>query len=53
MIIMDEGRGFTLTAVQKGNGLDNMQHRAAEMNAQFDIRSGHGKGTTIRVQVPV
>ena len=53
MIIIDEGKGFTLTSIKKGNGLDNMQHRAAEMNAQFEIHSANGKGTTIRVHVPV
>ena len=53
MIIIDEGKGFALTSIKKGNGLDNMQHRAAEMNAQFDIHSANGKGTTIRVHVPV
>ena len=53
MIITDEGTGFTLTSIKKGNGLDNMQHRATEMNAQFEIQSGNGRGTTIKVHVPV
>jgi signal transduction histidine kinase len=53
MIIKDEGPGFTLASIKKGNGLDNMQYRATEMNAQFEINSGNGNGTTIRVHVPV
>lgn len=53
MLIADEGSGFSYTSIKKGNGLDNMQSRAAEMNAQFDIQSGNGRGTTIRVNVPV
>ena len=53
MLIADEGSGFSYTSIKKGNGLDNMQSRAAEMNAQFDIQSGNGRGTTIKVNVPV
>ena len=47
MIIMDEGTGFTITSIKKGNGLDNMQSRAAEMNAQLEIHSGENQGTTV------
>ena len=53
MIIIDEGAGFTITSIKKGNGLDNMQSRAAEMNAQLEIHSGEGKGTTVSVQMLV
>ena len=53
MVIIDEGTGFTITSIKKGNGLDNMQSRAAEMNAQLEIRSGENKGTTISLDMPV
>jgi signal transduction histidine kinase len=53
MTIADEGIGFTLTSIKKGNGLDNMQVRAAELNAQFEIQSEKGCGTTVRVHVPI
>lgn len=53
MIIIDEGTGFTMASIKKGNGLDNMQSRAAEMNAQFEIHSSENKGTTISVHLPV
>jgi len=53
MIIIDEGTGFTMASIRKGNGLENMQSRAAEMNAQLEIRSGEGRGTTVSVQMPV
>ena len=53
MVIIDEGSGFTITSIKKGDGLDNMQSRAAEMNAQLEIKSGVGRGTTIQVDVPV
>ena len=53
MIITDEGTGFSVSAVKRGNGLGNMQTRAAELNAHLEIRSGTGLGTTIIVQLPV
>ena len=53
MIIVDEGTGFTMASVKKGNGLDNMQSRAAEMNAQLEIHSSENKGTMISVDMPV
>ena len=53
MVIIDEGTGFTITSIKKGNGLDNMQSRAAEMNAQLEIRSSENKGTTISLDMPV
>jgi len=53
MVIIDEGTGFTITSIKKGNGLDNMQSRAAEMNAQLEIHSGQDKGTTILLHMPV
>ena len=53
MNIIDEGTGFTITSIKRGNGLDNMQSRAAEMNAQLKIRSGENKGTTISLDMPV
>ena len=53
MVIIDEGTGFTMASIKKGNGLDNMQSRAAEMNAQLEIHSSENKGTTISVHMPV
>jgi signal transduction histidine kinase/ligand-binding sensor domain-containing protein len=46
--IMDNGIGFD-TNVASGNGLGNMQRRAAEMNGQFTIDTALGKGTKIEI----
>lgn len=53
MVIIDEGTGFTITSIKKGNGLDNMQSRAAELNAQLEIHSGENKGTIVSLNMPV
>jgi signal transduction histidine kinase len=37
------GQGFDVNALRKGNGLNNMEARAAELNAKFAIESKKGK----------
>ncbi|PZR15093.1 MAG: hypothetical protein DI539_18570 [Flavobacterium psychrophilum] len=49
MIISDNGVGFETHAITKGNGLDNMQHRAMEIRGRLDIESNSLSGTTIRL----
>ncbi|HEX4809966.1 MAG TPA: two-component regulator propeller domain-containing protein [Bryobacteraceae bacterium] len=57
MTIADDGRGF----VESGNdadleghyGLRGMRERAAEIDAQFRVDTGAGKGTRISVETPV
>lgn len=57
LTISDNGKGFNLeeakTAEGKlgGNGLRNMQKRAAEIGGKFSIESEPHKGTTISVKV--
>ena len=51
MIIMDNGEGFNAEAGYPGNGLKNMQSRAATMNAVLRIDSIKGTGTTIALEV--
>jgi len=48
--IRDDGRGFDKKKKYEGNGLNNMQTRAAELNANFSIDSKDGEGTNIRLQ---
>jgi signal transduction histidine kinase len=47
--IRDDGKGFDKGFVTKGNGLDNMQARAAELNTHLDIQTNPGKGTCIQL----
>ncbi len=47
--ISDDGIGFDESKTQKGNGLQNMQSRAKELNGRVDIDSTQNTGTTIKV----
>lgn len=51
--IKDYGRGFDASSIIKGNGLDNMQNRAKELNGELNIISATGEGTTIQLTMPV
>lgn len=46
--VTDDGCGFDVDSIQKGNGLVNMQSRAKELNGNIAIESTVGSGTTIR-----
>ncbi|MES1219760.1 MAG: hypothetical protein ABUT20_29940, partial [Bacteroidota bacterium] len=45
--IKDNGKGFDLSNVRKGNGLVNMEQRAKEMNGQFSLQTAPGNGTVV------
>lgn len=49
MIIKDDGKGFKMNGESKGNGLHNMQKRAAELHGQLDFISKVGEGTTVKL----
>ena len=58
--IKDQGKGFDMNAQKKegsaslsGNGLQNMQMRAREMNGQLDLKSQPGTGTRIVLRFPI
>jgi two-component system sensor histidine kinase DevS len=55
LTIEDDGQGFdTSRQVESvGHGLANMRSRAEDLGGNFSIRSTPGKGTTIRVTVPI
>lgn len=50
LTIKDDGIGFIPSENEKGNGLKNMQARADEIGARFNIQSQPGTGTTISVE---
>ena len=54
--ICDNGNGFILSEKISGsnhiNGIYNMQHRAKIIEAEFEIDSQIGKGTSITVTTP-
>ncbi len=47
--VKDYGRGFDPATVPKGNGLDNMRNRAKGLNAELEIISRVGEGTTVNL----
>ncbi len=50
--IKDDGNGFDTAEVELGNGIRNMQKRASELNADFEINSEKGNGTKIILRIP-
>jgi two-component system, NarL family, sensor histidine kinase UhpB len=53
VLIKDFGKGFDSNVIQKGNGLDNMQHRAKELSASLNLETKTGEGTLISLRMPV
>ena len=52
--IEDNGKGFsTGSATPFGNGLANMKRRMEEIGGEFEVASIPGKGTTIRLKLPL
>jgi signal transduction histidine kinase/ligand-binding sensor domain-containing protein len=51
--IKDDGKGFELKYNSTGNGLLNMERRAAELKGKFQIHTAPGKGTELEVWFPV
>jgi signal transduction histidine kinase len=49
LCIRDDGRGFELNSVSRGNGLRNIERRASELGATVQVRSAPGKGTSIEL----
>ncbi len=45
--IRDNGKGFDVENVKRGNGLDNMQQRVDELGAEYLLKSEPGKGTCV------
>ena len=50
--IKDDGKGFDLEKVKKGNGIKNMKSRAKKLEAKIEINSTIEKGTLIRLSLP-
>jgi len=53
MRITDNGKGFDPQVSYSGNGLKNMRSRAAQLHGELHLDSFPGKGTTIRLTLPL
>ena len=51
--VQDDGVGFQTDGIRPGYGLENMRHRAEELEGSFEISSVPGEGTRISVTLPV
>lgn len=47
--VSDNGIGFNPATILKGNGLNNMQQRAAELSSELVITTTEAKGTSIQL----
>jgi two-component sensor histidine kinase len=48
--VKDNGEGFNVNSVKKGNGLENMRKRANEIGAKFTLRSDPGEGVIVNLR---
>jgi signal transduction histidine kinase len=56
LLIKDDGKGFDVSEAtdnKQGLGLSTIRERAELLGGVFDLKSSPGKGTTIRVEVPL
>ncbi len=51
--ISDNGKGFDINNIKRGNGLRNMKERAAAINASLEVESHDGAGTHLKVRIPI
>jgi ligand-binding sensor domain-containing protein/two-component sensor histidine kinase len=52
LVVRDNGQGFDPATVHRGNGLNNMQQRAAAVGGQLQLRSNPTDGTEIELRIP-
>jgi len=53
LTVADDGSGFTFDQATSGLGLGGMRERAILVGGEIDIESRPGRGTTVRLLVPV
>jgi signal transduction histidine kinase len=51
--IFDDGKGFSGSMQQRGNGLQHMKERAHDLGGTMLISSAEGKGTRITCRIPI
>ncbi len=51
-LVADNGLGFDLETIKKGNGLKNMRKRIQTINGTFNIESSENLGTKINISIP-
>ena len=51
--IVDNGKGFDVDKIMKGNGLDSMQHRIKQLNGKIEFTQNIPKGTIVKFELKV
>jgi signal transduction histidine kinase/ligand-binding sensor domain-containing protein len=51
--IKDDGVGFDLNELMRGNGLKNIRYRIEELNGKLDIQTEIGKGAKFEYRIPL
>jgi signal transduction histidine kinase/streptogramin lyase len=51
--VVDDGHGFDPAGVNSGNGLKNMTSRAEAVRGSLQVESIRGKGTRVRLRMPL
>jgi signal transduction histidine kinase len=51
--IDDDGRGFDVATTRRGDGLSNLEDRAASLGGKTSIESVPAQGTTVRIELPL
>lgn len=53
LLVKDDGKGFDMESIKKGNGLYNMHQRAEMMGGNMVIQSFPHSGTSIQLKAPI
>ncbi len=53
LVISDNGIGYDINTVKRGNGLNNINSRAAEINAELTMSSNPGSGSSIELSLRI
>ena len=51
--VTDNGKGIADLKDKSGNGIINMTKRAKMLNGAFEIESQQGRGTTLKIEIPI
>jgi signal transduction histidine kinase len=53
MTVSDDGVGFDPGTVARGNGLRNMEERAASLDGTLSVASSRSAGTAVTLRMPI
>ncbi len=53
ILIADNGKGFDIATVKRGNGISNMQKRADEIGATLTLQSKENEGASVYLQCKI